>query len=117
MSFPAGLMVNRIRFETRAAATDDGYGNTLAAWSTRSTLWAAFQPEVGRESLEAGRLESTLRGVVTLHRSSLSLAITAADRGVFTAGPYADTVFQIRSIVPRPDAATIELVIEAGVAT
>ena len=116
---PAGRRSNRLRFE-RQKPTDDGYGNVLQSWEDPeviATVWAAFRPQFGREQLAAGRLESTLTGVVTVLRSSLTAGITASDRVVFNAGPYAGTVCQIRSIVPTPDNAEIEFTIEAGVAT
>lgn len=116
MSAPAGNMVNRVRFERRDQVTDD-YGNTLDAWETLLTVWAGFKAVPGRESLEAGRLESTLTGMLTVRRSTDALGITAADRGVFTVGPYAGMTFNIRSIVPSADMSLIEMTIEQGVAT
>ena len=116
MSVPAGMMVNRVRFERRSGATDE-YGNTLSTWSTLFTVWAGFKATPGREALEAGRLESTMTGVLSLRRSTDSAGLTAADRGVFVVGPYTGRTFNIRSIVPGHDSSTIDLAIEEGVAT
>jgi head-tail adaptor len=116
---PAGLMrENTIRVERQVAGADDGFGNTLpATWSIVLTCWAAFRPQFGREQIEAGRAESSMIGTLTLRRSTASLGITAADRVVFTAGPFAGREFQIRSIIPTPDNREIEMTLESGVAT
>lgn len=116
MSIPAGHMINRVRFERRASETDD-YGNVQAAWETLLTVWAGFKATSGREALEAGRLESTLTGMLTVRRSTDAKTITAADRAVFVAGPYAGMVMNIRSIVPSADMSAIEMTLEQGVAT
>ena len=117
MSFPAGLMNSRARFERRGVSGDDGYGNVIEAWGTLAELSCAIKPDFGGETIEAGRPQSTWRGVLTLHRSSLAASIRAEDRAVVTTGPYRDAVLAIRSIVARPDNATIECTIESGVAT
>lgn len=116
MSIAAGGMVNRVRFERRAVASD-GYGNVQGAWQTLATLWAGFKASSGREALEAGRLESTMTGVLYVRRFADTLGIAAGDRGVFVIGPYTGRTFNIRSIVPSHDMATIEMTIEEGVAT
>jgi head-tail adaptor len=116
MSAAAGLMVNRVRFEGRVNI-NDGYGNSEGQWHPIFTAWAGFKATPGREALEAGRLESTMTGILTLRRSAQSLTLIAADRGVFIVGPYTGRTFNIRSIVPSHDNSTLELAIEEGVAT
>lgn len=116
MSAPAGLMVNRVRFERRASGSDD-YGNVLSSWETLFAVWAGFKAMAGREALEAGRLESTMAGVLTVRRSANTATLLASDRGVFVIGPYAGKTFNIRSIVPGADMSTLEMTIEEGVAT
>ncbi len=116
MSAAAGMMVNRVRFERRGT-TADQYGNVLSGWATLFTVWAGFKATPGREALQAGRLESTMTGVLSLRRSTDSAGLTAADRGVFVAGPYTGRTFNIRSIVPGHDNSTLDLTIEEGVAT
>jgi SPP1 family predicted phage head-tail adaptor len=110
----AGRMKYRVRFERRTT-TDDGFGNVVGAWSDLITVWASFRPRFGRESVEAGRLESTTTGTLTIRRSSASSAITAADRVVFVTGEWEGKILNIRSIVPTP--AGVEMVLEEGVAT
>lgn len=112
----AGQFHHRIRVE-RQKQVPDGYGNVLGQWTTLCTFAAAFRPQYGRESVEAGRLEATMRGVVTIRYSRAAASITAEDRIVMLRTPYAGMVMQIRSIVPSPDRAEIGLVVEQGVAT
>jgi head-tail adaptor len=110
---------NRVRIE-RQASLDDGYGNTVDSWEVPlivTTRWAAYRPQFGREAVEAGRLEATARGVLTLKRDGETLGITASDRVVFTFGAQSGMICQIRSINLTPDNREIEFVLEAGVAT
>lgn len=109
---------SRVRFERRVPGGDDGYGNTLpATWTEVVTVSAAFRPKFGREQLAAGRLESTLQGVLTVLAWPATQGVTAADRVVFLAGAYAGKACQIRSIVPTPDNREIEFMLEEGSAT
>lgn len=114
----SGVLEQRVRFERQVIGVDDGYGNTLpGSWSPLFTCWASFRPESGRERLEAGRLEATMRGVIRVRRSADSKGVTAADRVVFVAGRYVGMVCQIRSTpVTSIDGATIEFTAEQGVA-
>lgn len=115
----AGQRSQMIRIE-RQRVTDDGAGNVLASWDDPLLVCrvsAAFVPQYGREAVEAGRLESTMAGTVTVLRSSLTTGITAADRIVFERAPYAGRIANIRSVVPSPDSAEIGFVVEVGVAT
>lgn len=115
---PAGKFTNRVRFERQTPGGDDANGNTLpATWPELTTVWASFRPQFGREQIEAGRLESTMRGTLMVRRSASAASITPADRVVFTAGPYAGRVCQIRSIIPTMDSSGIEMLLEEGVAT
>lgn len=109
---------NRVRFERRVPGGDDGYGNELpATWTPLGVVSAAFRPKFGREQLEAGRLESTMPGTLTVLRSSVTAAVKADSRVVFQSGPYKDKVCQIRSIVPTPDNRELEFMLEEGGAT
>lgn len=113
----AGQRNHRVRFERRAVVPDDGYGNEFEAFAELFQRWAGFRPKFGREQLQAGRLESTMQGTLTVLADPDTKAVTAADRVVFVTGPYAGRTCQIRSIVPTPDAREIELLLEEGVAT
>lgn len=106
---------SRVTFSRRIPGGDDGYGNQLPeTWTDLVTVSAGFRPKFGREQLEAGRLESTMQGVLTVLRSTATAAVTAADRAVFVSGPYAGKACQIRSIVPTPDNRELELMLEEG---
>lgn len=114
----AGQRDHRVRFERRVAGADDGAGNVRPGdWTALNTCWAAFRPKFGKEQLEAGRPESTMLGTLTTLAFAATKAVTAADRVVFVAGPYAGKACQIRSIIPSPDAREIEFLLEDGVAT
>jgi head-tail adaptor len=118
VTIEAGRLQHRVRFE-RQTTTDDGHGNALAEWAPIPGLagvWAGFRPQFGNESLQAGRLEATMRGTLTVRRSTGTAGVTASDRAVFINAPYAGVSCQIRAIVPTPDRALIEFVIETGVA-
>lgn len=113
----SGQRNNRVRFSRRIAGGDDGYGNEFPeSWTDGVTVSAGFRPKFGREQLEAGRLESTMQGVLTVLRSPATAAVTAADRVVFVAGPYKGKACQIRSVVPSPDNSEIEMLLEEGAA-
>ncbi len=116
MTYPAGMMVNRVRFERRAAVVDE-YGNTLSSWQELTTLWAGFKAQRGREAVEAGRLESTSAGTVYVRRSTTALTISPSDRGTFIVGPWGGKTFNIRSVIPSHDSSMIEFVVEEGGAT
>lgn len=117
MTYPAGRLQCRARFERRVVAADD-YGNERAEWSEVATLACGLAPTFGVEQVEAGALTSGLRGVVTLHAGASARGLRPEDRLIFVGGPYKDIgALQIRSIQPRPDAATIELNVESGAPT
>lgn len=114
----AGQRSHRVRFERRPEPGDDGYGNPRPAeWSGLVTRWAAFRPQFGREQMAAGRLESGLRGALTVLADAGTRAVTAADRAVFVSGPYAGRTLQIISTVPTPDGREIEFSLQDGGAT
>lgn len=116
MSYPAGSLQARIRFERRAVLVNAD-GNVEGDWAELFALPCGIKQDFGPEAVEAGRLQSTVKVIVTLHRSTRSRQVTAADRGIITGGPFAGAILQIRSIIPRADGATIEIRGETGVAT
>jgi head-tail adaptor len=112
----SGSFSHRARFERRAPVTGDNFGNVLpASWSTLFSRWAHVRPDFGREQMQAGRLESSARAVVTVRRDPATAALTAADRIAFTEGPWKGQTFNIRSITPVT-MAEIEMTGEFGVA-
>jgi SPP1 family predicted phage head-tail adaptor len=113
----AGQRNHRVRFERRAVVGKSPSGNVLDEWAMLFACWAAFRPRFGRESLEAGRLDATMLGTLTVLRWPATAGVSDADRVVFVAGPYAGKACQIRSIVPTPDNREIEMLLESGVET
>lgn len=115
----AGRKKHGVSFR-RQTEVDDGHGNTVASFaviSGLSSISAAFRPVFGRESVEAGRLESTLRGTLSVSRSAAVAAVLASDQVLFVRGPYTGKAFQIRSEpVTSDDLAHVEFDIESGVA-
>lgn len=110
----AGRRSHRVRFERRMQGDKSPSGNVLESWSALNVCWAAFRPVFGREQVSSGQPQSTLTGTLTTLSFAETKAITAADRVVFIAGPYAGRECQIRSIVPTPDSREIEFLIEHG---
>ena len=113
-----GQRHHRIRFERRAV-TDDGAGNVLGDWGPLVTVWCGVDTQrKGRgETLEAGRLQSSVAWKVTVLKSADTAGLTPEDRGVFTAGPHAGSVVNIRVVEVSADNREIILDVEKGVAT
>jgi head-tail adaptor len=110
----------KVRFERRTLVNPDAprdYGNTQSSWAAVCEVYAHLRPRFGREQLEAGRLESTIEGVLTVDRTTLTRTLTADDRAVAITGAYAGKVFNLRSVIPTPNNAEFEILIEEGVAT
>lgn len=108
----AGPLRDRVTFQ-RATRTPDGAGGAALAWTDEVTVWGGFRPQRGRETLEVGRLESAVAGVLTVRSSPDTREITAADRVQIDGESY-----QIRTIT-NPDRRNkmLEFVVERGVAT
>lgn len=105
----AGPMRRRITFQEESQTPDGGGGYELA-WSDIVTVWGSFQPERGRERIEAGRLAETLGGVIKIRSSAASRAITPGNRAVMSGVSY-----NIRSI-SNPDQRNkfLEMTVERG---
>jgi len=116
VSLGAGAFDTRCRFERRVAQAADAYGNVLPGiWTAMGTRWCRLRPEFGREQLEAGRLESTARAVLTVRRDVETAAIAADWRAVILTGPWAGQSLNLRSITPV-SMGEIEMTGEFGVA-
>ena len=107
----AGNLTRRITFQ-RASGPADGYGNTVSAWSDVLTVWADVRETMGKERVDAGRVESARTATIRIRRSSDALGITEADRI-----SYNGRIWNIRSIseVGR-DNAMLDILAEIGVA-
>ena len=116
MSLGAGAFNTRLRFERRIPGALDAFGNVLPeVWSVMHTRWCRLRPEFGREQLEAGRLESSARAVLTVRRDSETAAIAADWRAVVMTGPWLGQALNIRSVTPV-SISEIEMSGEFGVA-
>lgn len=117
MASSAGRFNQRVRFERRKPIHTDASGTALPAeWSDVLTVWAILRPQFGREAMEAGRLESTTRAVVTIRRSKAALTLQPDDRVVTLRQPYQQWTWAIRSIMPMADNREIEVILEHNVA-
>lgn len=107
----AGQMRHRCLFERRDTTPDD-YGNvTAGGWVAIDAVWGQLIEAKGRESIEAGRMESAVGAVLRVRSSATMRTITAADRVTIRGEVYA-----IRAI-GNPDQRNevIEMVVERGV--
>ncbi len=105
-------MRDRVSFHRLDAVSDD-YGNETGGYAASAflTVWGRFQPQRGREALEAGRLESSVAGILTIRQSTEADAVTAADQVRIGGAEY-----QIRAIVdPTQRGAYWEISVERGV--
>lgn len=108
----AGQRNQRVRFERRVEGAKTPSGNVLEDWTDLGSRWAAFRPQFGREKLAVAQLQDSLTGTLTVLACPVVKAVTGADRVVFVAGPYTGRTCQIRSIVPTPDGAEVEFLLE-----
>jgi SPP1 family predicted phage head-tail adaptor len=107
----AGTLRDRATFQ-RPVPGDDGYGGVITSWADYITVWADIRETVGKERVEAGRIEAASTATVRVHASTQSRALTEADRMVARGWTW-----NIRSIVPvGNDRAMIDLLVERGVA-
>jgi len=108
----AGNLRDRVTFQ-RQIGGDDGYGNTVIGWADHLTVWADVRATLGKEKVDAGRVESSNTATIRIRASSDSRALTEADR-VIARGQ----AWNIRSIVPvGNDRTALDLLCERGVAT
>lgn len=118
MPLGAARYQQRARFERQPKIEPDASGTARPdRWTNLDTVWAHLRPQYGRETLEAGRLESTTRAVLTIRRTAFAKALTADDRVVTLRAPFDQWVWAIRTITPTADNRELELTIEHNVAT
>ncbi|MEM8822041.1 MAG: phage head closure protein [Pseudomonadota bacterium] len=97
----------------RAPIESDEYGNpTQDLADYGSPIWANIRETVGKERVEAGRIEATGTATMRIRGSNFSRTITEAD-AVFARG----RLWNIRSIVQVDDrGAWLDMLLEKGVA-
>lgn len=107
----AGKLRERVTFQ-RATSGDDGYGNVVTGWADHLTVWADVRETVGKERVDAGRVEASSTATVRVRASSATRGLTEADRIV----ARGDT-WNIRSVAPvGNDRAMLDILCERGVA-
>lgn len=109
----AGSLRERISVE-RLTVGDDGYGNTVTAWGEEPylTVWANVRETLGKERVDAGRVEASQTATIRIRASSDSRSITAADR-IVSRG----VTWNIRSVSEvGNDRKMLDILCEAGVA-
>lgn len=107
----AGRLRDRVTFQVLSVPSKDSTEGGRKVWSNLCTVWGELRLERGVERVEAGRLESSVAGVLIVRSSGATRAITAVHRAVIRGEAY-----QIRSNT-NPDRRRImqEMVVEAGV--
>lgn len=107
----AGPLRDRIAFKKKVE-TDDGQGGYATSWALQFTVWGSFRPQRGREQMEAGRLESSVSGVIRVRSSSQSQTIEPTWIAVIDGADY-----NIRWISnPDRHARFLEIAVDRGVA-
>ncbi len=104
-------MRHRATFQRESAGTDD-FGNvTQGTWTTLTECFAKFAPERSSERIEAGRLEASVMGTLTVRSTATTRGITEADRVLFRSATY-----NIRAIT-NPDQRNrwLTMTVERGV--
>lgn len=79
---PAGSLRQRLRFERRPVAADDGYGNVEGAWRTAFEAMARVTPLRGSETVIAQRLAGVQPLVITTYSCENSRAVAPGWRAV-----------------------------------
>ncbi len=85
-----GDLDQRVTFERLQSGTDE-IGQPIESWLTLGTVWAAVEPQAGREFVAAGALQSQLTTKIRVrHRPG----ITSGDRVT-----HNGRVYDIQSVV------------------
>jgi SPP1 family predicted phage head-tail adaptor len=107
----AGNLRDRITIQ-RATTGDDGYGNTVTGWADLLTVWADVRETMGKERVDAGRVEASRTATIRVRASSATRALTEADRVIARGRPW-----NIRSVAEvGNDREMLDLLCEVGVA-
>lgn len=84
----AGQLRERVTFQAEQR-TPDGAGGAALAWEPVLTVWGQYVPRSAREAVDAGRLQESESGTLTVRASSETRAITSAHRVLIRGVPYA----------------------------
>lgn len=108
----AGPLIELVAFDERVSVPD-GYGNQQEGFAEAFQCRAGFIPLRGGETVIASRLEGRQPVLVRIRQSSQSQRVRSdwRMRDLHKGIPYA-----IRTIVPTPDRAYFDLIVEQRVA-
>ena len=106
-----GMLRERVAFQA-LDATGDGHGNPSSGdFTTFLTVSCHLRETRGRERVDGGALQSPMSGVLTVRSSTLTRAVTEANRAVVNSVNW-----NIRSIAnPDMRGKWLEMVVERGV--
>lgn len=115
----AGRLRERVTFQSMTEG-DDGYGNTVTDWAdiekspgVSLTVWADIRETLGKERVDAGRVEDSNTATLRIRASLATRALTAANRVMMRGEAW-----NIRSVVPVANSgAMLDLLCERNVAT
>lgn len=115
----SGRLRERVTFQ-RLTEGDDGFGNTVTGWENIEkspgvplTVWADIRETLGKERVDAGRVEDSNTATIRIRASIATRAITAANRVIMRGEAW-----NIRSVVPVANVgAMLDLLCERNVAT
>jgi head-tail adaptor len=112
----AAQLREKLRFEARSAAVDDGYGNFVAGWEERFTADARVMPLKGSESVIASRLAGVQPVIITIRSHWGARQVTSDWRAVDTRNT--SRVFNIKSLANFDERNRyLDIMAEAGVPT
>lgn len=106
----SGQLIDKITFSTITEVPDGGGGFDLVL--TDFTVRANIRYLRGGETVQAARFTGKQPVVVTVRRSSATLALSTHDQ---MKDARTGTEYQIRAVVPSSDRQFIEITAESGV--
>lgn len=111
----AGRLRERVTFSARTelSGDGDGYGNFETGWVDQFTVAADIVAKLGREDVQAQRLQGHQPIAIVVRASSETRQVTTDWR---VTDARSGVSYNIRSIAPDRLGAKIELMCEAGVA-
>lgn len=114
-NFGAGLLRDRVRFETRGTV-DDGYGNEVPGgdWELQFTVWAQLMPLRGSETVIAARLQGQQPYIVRVRASDNTRLATPAWRIVFDRDPTRVLAITAPATDPDNKRAWLEFLVTEG---
>lgn len=109
----AGLLRDRVTFQSLNEGSVDAYGNVYTGWANAGSRWADLRERTGKETIQGGALSDVSMATMRCRSDSLTSTITAADRVVARGYTWA-----IKNFIQVDAKDTmIEFLLERGVAT